>query len=79
MNLYLYKRNSGALVQSHFYLSDIHQMNETTFQSTLQQVDFLFPEEQEEDPELEWSDPDTEEDDGIGMDAEEAYAYWNDD
>ena len=53
-------------------------MNETTFQSTLQQVDFLFPEEQEEDPELEWSDPDTE-DDGTGIDAEDAYAYWNDD
>ena len=53
-------------------------MNETTFQSTLQQVDFLFPKGQEEDPELEWSDPDTE-DDGTGIDAEHAYAYWNDD
>ena len=68
----------GALVQSHFYLNDIHQMNEITFQSTLQQVDFLFPKKQEEDPELEWSDPDTE-DDGTGIDAEDANAYWNDD
>ena len=77
----LYKRNVGALLQAQFYLNDIQRMNAATFQSTLQQVEFLFPEEQEDqpDPELEWSEPDTEEDDGIGMDAEDAYAYWNDD
>ena len=75
----LFKRNVGALVQAHFYLNDIQQMNEITFQSTLQQVDILFPEEPEEDLELEWSDPDTEGDDGTGIDAEDAYAYWNDD
>ena len=56
-------------------------MNATTFWSILQQIEFLFPEEQEDqpDPELEWSEPDTERDDGIGMDAEDAYAYWNED
>ena len=42
-------------------------------------MDVLFPEEPEEDLELEWSDPDTEGDDGTGIDAEDAYAYWNDD
>ena len=65
-------------MQSHLSLNDIHQMNETTFQSILQQLDIIFSEEQEEEPELEWSDPDIEGDDGMGIDAEDAYAYWND-
>jgi len=52
----LYRQNEGALVQAQFYLNDIQKMTEATFQDTLQQIELLFPEQEQQDQDLEWSD-----------------------
>ena len=52
-------------------------MNLATYLSIINHVEILFPEEEEEP--AEWSDPDTDKDNGAGIDAENAYAYWNND
>ena len=53
-------------------------MNLATYLSIINTVEILFPEEEEEP--LEWSDHGTDnEDDGTGIDAEDAYPYWDDD
>ena len=64
-------------MQAQFSWYDIREMNLATYLSIINTVEILFPEEEEEP--LEWSDHGTDnEDDGTGIDAEDAYPHWND-
>ena len=74
----LYKRNPAALRQAQFSWHEIQGMNLATYLSIINTVEILFPEEEEEP--LVWSNHGTDnEDDGTGIDAEDAYPYWDDD
>jgi hypothetical protein len=75
----LYKWNATALTQAQFSLYDIQRMNLATYLSTIHYIEILFSENEEEEEPIEWSDPDTDGDDGMGIDAEEAYPHWDDD
>ena len=63
--------------QAQFFLNELQRMNPATYLSIIHQVEMLFPKEEEEP--LVWCDTESVGDNGTGIDADNAYAYWDDD